>query len=197
MEKYKICPFCGEHNPPTMVECIKCETDLSNIKMLSEDKKTNNNIKTNIVRICDCGFHNPVNFRKCSSCGEDISDITPCPENEKSEEKLKFVFTSIDGKYTYELKDVNTVIGRESTMQEYLSSKPYVSRKQAELIIENDALYIVNLSKTNFTYVNDTKISDGKFRIYNGDEIGLGGKAVCGMRQNEAAYFLVKIEKCI
>ena len=33
LEKYKICPACGEHNPPGLLECRKCETDLTGIRV--------------------------------------------------------------------------------------------------------------------------------------------------------------------
>ena len=34
LEKYKICPACGEHNAPNLLECRKCETDLTGIKIV-------------------------------------------------------------------------------------------------------------------------------------------------------------------
>ena len=36
MEKFKICPVCGMHNKPNMIECIGCETDLTSVKATDE-----------------------------------------------------------------------------------------------------------------------------------------------------------------
>lgn len=206
MEKYKVCPCCGEHNQPMMVECLKCETDLSGVKVVDQETEQNQNAcdsvsepvkSTVMIRLCDCGFHNPVTARKCSSCGEEISDITPTEETTVSDESYHYVLTSIDGKYAYELTENSTVIGRECVMKEYLSSKSYVSRIHAELVIEDGLLYIINLSSTNFTYVNDTKIMEARTELRDGDEVGLGGKNINGSRQDEAAYFLVRTGTCM
>lgn len=204
MEKYKVCPYCGKHNPPKMLECIQCETDLSNIRVIDEEieKKSlekNEQTKTAVkmVRICDCGTHNPVNTRKCNNCGEDISDIIPIEEQEGELVTNRFVFASLDGAYAYELAEAPAIIGREAVMQEYLSTKPFVSRQHAELIIEDNDLFIRNISQTNYTYVNNVKIPEGKYELHDGDEVGLGGNIHNGNRQAEAAYFQVRIGSCI
>ena len=36
MNKYKICPSCGTKNPPTVLECIICETDLTAVRAVDE-----------------------------------------------------------------------------------------------------------------------------------------------------------------
>ena len=36
MNKYKICPSCGTKNPPTVLECITCETDLTAVRAVDE-----------------------------------------------------------------------------------------------------------------------------------------------------------------
>ena len=81
-------------------------------------------------------------------------------------------------------------------MSEYLSVKSYVSRSHARLSIINGELFIENMSNTNFTYVNNQKIT-GKTQLKDGDEIGLGGTSVNGKSQSMAAYFLVRIGQCI
>ena len=192
MEKYKVCPNCGEHNSPTLMECMKCQTDLMSVKVV--DAKTENVIKeihptTEMVRICDCGAENPSSARKCLSCGEDISDITPIAKNECS--LFFYALQSIDGKYNFEIKNDCTV-GRENEMQDYLQDKVYVSRNHAKLTLSEDKLYILNLSDTNFTYVNNEKIpNDVPTELKIGDEIGLGGCVKNGERQELAAYFTV------
>ena len=87
LEKYKICPACGEHNAPNLLECRKCETDLTGIKIVdatavqaasaTQEKTTGTDCAEALFRVCDCGEMNPPQARKCQSCGEDISDIIP------------------------------------------------------------------------------------------------------------------------
>lgn len=67
-------------------------------------------------------------------------------------------------------------------MSDYLSSKSYVSRAHAKLMLLENELYIENLSNTNFTYVNNNKITQ-RTKIQDGDEIGLGGINLNGNRQ--------------
>ena len=206
MAKYKICPVCGEHNEPFMLECSKCETDLSSTRVIDKDteraqaeQKTSekgNSVPSKMVRICECGFKNPVQSRKCQSCGEDISVVIPTLDKELKC-NTKYVISSIDGAYAYELTMPSTVVGRENEMWEYLETKPYVSRRHAEFRIKNDKLYIINYSQTNFTYINNVKIEDESPKeLNNGDEVGLGGNQQNGMRQDEAAYFVVRIGSC-
>ncbi|MGN1108725.1 MAG: FHA domain-containing protein [Oscillospiraceae bacterium] len=51
---------------------------------------------------------------------------------------------------------------------------------------------MTNLSTTNFTYVNNVRISSRQ-ELHDGDEIGLGGNSAEGTRQEGAAYFTVRI----
>lgn len=202
MEKYKVCPYCGKHNFPKMLECIQCETDLSNIRVV--DKKTENKIvestenvmSGHMIRLCECGYKNAVNTRKCGRCGEDISDVVPTEEMQEAETVLQCVLASVDGEYAYKIVEKSIYIGRESGMSEYLSNKLYVSRQHAELIRDNNRFYIRNISQTNFTYVNNVKIFHEIFELHDGDEIGLGGNSINGSRQQDAAYFQVRIGSC-
>lgn len=205
MKKYKICPSCQTKNEPIFLECINCEADLTGVKITDEDTEkmletntTKQDISaTSFVKICECGTKNPPNARKCSSCREDISDIIPIPDYEKFyKEEVDFILSSIDGQYTYKITTDVVTIGRENIMKEYLSTKNYVSRAHAKLILENNHLYIENLSNTNFTYVNNRKINM-KTKLQDGDEVGLGGTSLKGNRQNEAAYFWVRSGRCI
>lgn len=206
MAKYKICPVCGEHNQPVMLECCKCEADLSGTRVIDEDtekaqaeqasQKSVLNTLHRMVRICDCGQKNPMQSRKCSSCGEDISMIIPTPDTESA--IIKYVMSSLDGEYAYEVKGASTIIGRENEMREYLSKKSFVSRKHAELQLEDDKLFITNFSHTNYTYINNEKIDDENRReLHDGDEVGLGGNSQDGQRQDDAAYFVIRIGSCI
>lgn len=204
MEKYKICPYCGRRNPPKMLECIQCETDLSNIRVVDEETEAKKNEsdqganekKAEMVRICDCGARNPVNARKCAECGEDISDVMPVPEPQEAQKVFPFTLVSIDGAYTFEITEPSVLVGREAAMREYLETKPYVSRQHARLSVEGEHLYIYNLSGTNYTYVNNRKIPEEKTELHDGDEVGLGGNQHNGLRQEAAAYFQVRMGLC-
>ena len=55
-------------------------------------------------------------------------------------------------------------------------------------------MFIKNYSNTNFTFVNNVKISSEEFlELHDGDEIGLGGNSQDGERQQGAAYFIVRM----
>ena len=203
MEKYKICPSCHEKNEPTLLECIYCEADLTRVKITDEESERmqeNNSIAeqqtAELVRLCECGAKNPPNARKCSSCGEDISDITPTPDTAEKLAETTFVLSSTDGQYAYKMTSDEIIIGRENIMSDYLSVKSYVSRSHAKLTIMNGKFFIENMSNTNFTYVNNQKITE-KTRLNDGDEIGLGGTNINGKSQSMAAYFLVRIGQCM
>ena len=198
MEKFKICPVCGMHNKPNMIECIGCETDLTSVKATDEateqakitaQENTSENVEEKYVRICDCGCINSATAKKCVECGEDISDIAPILQSENN--ACKYVMTSLDGEYAYEIKDGTAILGRENEMKEYLADKAYVSRQHAKIMKDDDKVYIENLSNTNFTFVNNQKIAE-KTELHVDDEIGLGGNETNGSRQSRAAYLILR-----
>lgn len=198
MEKFKICPVCGMHNKPNMIECIGCETDLTSVKATDEateqakitaQENTSENVEEKYVRVCDCGCINSATAKKCVECGEDISDIAPILQSENN--TCKYVMTSLDGEYAYEIKDGTAILGRENEMKEYLADKAYVSRQHAKIMKDDDKVYIENLSNTNFTFVNNQKIAE-KTELHVDDEIGLGGNETNGSRQSGAAYLILR-----
>ena len=198
MEKFKICPVCGMHNKPNMIECIGCETDLTSVKATDEaaeqakitaQENTSENVEEKYVRVCDCGCINSATAKKCAECGEDISDIAPILQSENN--TCKYVMTSLDGEYAYEIKDGTAILGRENEMKEYLADKTYVSRQHAKIMKEDDKVYIENLSNTNFTFINNQRINE-KTELHIDDEIGLGGNETNGSRQSEAAYLILR-----
>lgn len=199
MEKYKVCPACKERNLPTIFECSKCDTDLMNVRVVDENSErmlANPRANTEAVRICECGISNPAGARKCSVCGEDISDIQPT--NTAVTDIAQFILFSLDGSYTFSLTEPLYIVGREQAMKENLSTKTYVSRSHAKLTITNGELYITNLSHSNFTFVNNEKIADETPKhLADGDEVGLGGLCLNGTRQDQAAYFIVRIGPCM
>ena len=195
MEKYKVCPNCGEHNNPTIIECSNCGTDLMSVKVV--DEATENIVyepvtETEMVKVCECGAENPPAARKCSACDEDISDILPTPKAECC--CKQYSLCEISGAYTYDVpNDTEIILGRENVLKEYISNKSYVSRSHAKIVSEGENLYITNLSGTNFTYVNNEKISnDTPTQLKVDDEIGLGGCVNNGNRQDLAVYLVVR-----
>lgn len=207
MEKYKVCPVCGTHNIPLYLECSECEADLQNVPVVDEsveqaatqndNKPVDTNTTTPMVRVCDCGAKNPVQARRCSACGEEISMIVPTPDTPPAVQQ--YLLSSLDGTFAYEIREGSTVIGRENEMREYLTAKPYVSRKHAVLDLDTASatLTIKNCNTTNYTFVNNEMISgDIPVKLSDGDEIGLGGNEQNGSRQAEAAYFYVRIGSC-
>lgn len=204
MKKYKICPSCNTKNVPTLLECINCEADLTMVKitdeetekMLEENAAEQSAAAAKWIRVCECGAKNPSNARKCGSCNEDISDITPIPDEAEEQKDSGYVLRSLDGQYVYKVMVGEVIIGRENVMGEYLSVKSYVSRSHAKLLLTGDVLYIENMSHTNFTYVNNRKITE-KTELQDGDEVGLGGVNVNGERQEQAAYFKVRTGQCM
>ena len=207
MKKYKICPACQTKNAPSLIECISCEADLTRVRITDEENERlaeekdvtetpENAAAPALYRICDCGETNPPNARKCRSCGEDISDIAPTADgNEANDERRTYVLSSLDGKYAYKLTQDEVTVGRECAMSEYLSDKSYVSRIHARLTVRDGELYIENLSKTNYTFVNNKKIT-AEVKLSVDDELGLGGTSINGRCQDRAAYFLVREGKC-
>lgn len=192
MSKYRICPDCGFHNPPSRIECSECEADLTAVPVVDENTapKLAAAAPKPLVRICSCGARNPAAMRKCASCGEDISDVIP--GEDVLETPPRFTLASVDGAYAYQLTQPEATIGREQEMREYLAAKPFVSRTHAKLTAEEGRLYVTNLSATNFTYVNNVRIS-GRQELSDGDELGLGGNSAGGTRQEGAAYFIVRV----
>ena len=203
LTKYKVCPECGKHNSPNLLECRYCEADLTSVKVVdsaAEEAASNSSgasapTETELVRICECGAQNAPQARKCKVCGEDISDILPVQVEKKAKKPFSYELKSYDGVFSVTIDKPLVVIGRESELREYLQAKVYVSRQHARLTVVADKVFIENLSQTNKTYLNNEEIPDGTpTAIQNGDEIGLGGKVVDGSRQDKAAYFVFQVK---
>ena len=194
MAKFKVCPFCGAKNAPSLMDCENCSADLMGVRVMDEDdepqvEEVQPKQPTRVlVRICDCGAQNPANARKCSACGEDISDVLP---TELESAQSKYRLTSLDGSFIYDITEDETVVGREHELQCFLGGKGYVSRKQCRFYMQDGKLYLENLSGTNPTFVNNQQIGSPA-EVKDGDEIGLGGFCKDGKRQELAAYLLVR-----
>ena len=192
LTKYKVCPECGKHNSPNLLECRYCEADLTGVKVVDNaaeeaDSKT-----------ADAGsasVHNAPQARKCKICGEDISDIIPVQVEKKVKPSFTYELKSYDGAFSITIDKPLVVLGRESELKEYLQTKVYVSRQHARLTVVADKVFVENLSRTNKTFLNNEEIPDGTpTAIHNGDEIGLGGKVIDGSRQDKAAYLVFQVK---
>ncbi|MGN0742679.1 MAG: FHA domain-containing protein [Candidatus Fimadaptatus sp.] len=158
------------------------------------------------VRICVCGAVNPVTAQLCLSCGEDISDVMPAvyageapaaaaaehvPEPGAAFGGALIRLVSVDGLCTLDVS-ASCTLGRAATLAEYLADKPYVSRRQAHLTVENGRVYIVHGGGPNPTCLNNRPLREGApEELHEGDEIALGGMTLDGERQALAAYFTV------
>lgn len=201
LQKYKVCPACGEHNPPNLLECRKCESDLTGIKVVDRntEQRTKGKVKEDntvpgelvLARICECGAQNPPQARKCKVCGEDISDIMPTTVIEEDQKAFIYELKAIGDDYSIAIDKPVCIVGREADIREYLKNKSYVSRQHAKFTIVAEKVFVENLSNTNKTFVNNVEIAgDGPTALSNGDEIGLGGLEIAGCRQESAAYFI-------
>lgn len=204
LTKYKVCPECGKHNSPNLLECRYCEADLTSVKVVdsaAEEAATSTAdasvapVETELIRICECGAHNAPQARKCKACGEDISDIIPVQVEKKARTAFSYELNSYDGAFSITIDKPLVVLGRESELKEYLQTKLYVSRQHAKLTVVANKVFVENLSRTNKTFLNNEEIPDGTPTvIQNGDEIGLGGKVIDGSRQEKAAYFVFQVK---
>lgn len=205
MSKYKLCPGCGLHADPSLVECPECEADLVSVPVVDEDASVpaaSDTPRENVlVRRCDCGAENPAQARKCSVCGEDISDIVPTPAAdvaENAEGSAPLALCTLDGQWRVEAPEdaadaEGLLLGRGQAGCEYLRTHRYVSRSQARLTMTDGALAITSLSRSNPTFVNNVPLQCGETRLLNeGDEVGLGGCVVDDARQEDAAYLIVR-----
>ena len=201
--KVKVCPSCQEKNPPNLFECAKCGADLTGVMPVDMEQEVDSNPITKeepegaIIKVCDsCGAKNAPQARKCEACGEDISDVRPTQESEPTEDTINvqsFDLRAVEDDFIYTVDKPITVIGRKATLSEYLHDKTYVSREHIKIIIADGSALVENLSKTNYTFVNDSQIEDGvQVVLQEGDEIGLGGKLINDVRQKKAAYFIVE-----
>ena len=211
MEKYKICPSCGERNSLVFFECLECETDLTSVRVVDEITEAlqsevlnddNDSIENEsasysegeMVRICEeCDEINPANSRKCQKCEEYISDIIPTPfTNEPESLEDVFVLDCIVTNEKFIISDPVIILGREGRLASWFANDAYVSRSHAKIILSNGAAYIENLSQSNPTFVNNVQV-DELTLLNDGDEIGLGGNMKDGNRQCRAAYVVFKV----
>jgi len=205
--EYKVCPTCKHHCEPNERRCPKCGNrdipfvpitdDANNEASKAEPhKQPAREESAESVRICDnCGTKNEPNARRCKNpdCEDDISDVTPAPSRASAG---IYELAGIDGKLKFDIVKPSYIIGRENDFAEYLSSKPYVSRKHAEITISENRVYLKDIGSANHTYINNKLIEKDKpVLLEENAEIGLGGNKNNGSYQEKAAYFIFR-KKC-
>ncbi|MGN1020531.1 MAG: FHA domain-containing protein [Aristaeellaceae bacterium] len=202
--KYKVCPACGERNKPSDFECMKCGIDITNVNPTDEENEQfpapQPPAGPVMVRICvSCGHHNPVNAGQCQRCQDDLTGIIPTAEegdDSQSQSPAQATLLSLDEQYAFELPAGETTVGRQEVMSEYLRTKPFVSRRHAMFRLADGKLTVTNLSQSNYTFVNNMRCPSREVELHDGDIIGLGGNECDGKRQDDAAYFLVRLCAC-
>ena len=76
---------------------------------------------------------------------------------------------------THEIDKLPCLIGREQTSCNLVISEPAVSRRHARIYVNEDGLFIEDVSEHNGTYLNGTKLpSLGSAPLKEGDRISLG-----------------------
>lgn len=204
----RICD-CGAPNYPNVRKCRACGEDIGHILPTvakrgdhgrtsgekatavegePDQKATEGSIQEDATNGCVTGV--PTHTAESPQSMSRYAGDEPTEWNETV--KLVFLLESFDGLYRFRVPQGETVVGRARAMEEYLRAKPYVSRVHCKLILENDELFVVNMSKTNYTFCGNQRIN-AKLRLKDGDEIGLGGILVDGKPQDRAAYFRVRI----
>lgn len=161
--------------------------------------------------MCVCGAPNPESARFCHRCGQDISDVMPMAYSGEPVSSTEAVaadavsesaaeafggallrLSSLDGLCALDVSE-SCVLGRGAVLAEYLADKPYVSRRQAYLTVENGRVYIVHGGGRNPTCLNNRPLREGApEELHPGDEVALGGMTIDGERQTMAAYFQVR-----
>lgn len=190
--KIKKCPFCNFSNSYNAMFC-KCGYDLSSI-MPSDEEDLKSSINLEDL-FCEEKQESEATYKGKSIeknnrvLESKLLDINPNShlfdldetrnhiESEKIFKIKKFFLKDLYSDFFIEVNNL-IIIGRQSNndlLAQNLKTKSAVSRKHAELSIENNAVYIEDLNSKNGTFINDRKLSFGeKIRLQDNDIIGLG-----------------------
>lgn len=155
MARVKVCPACGEHNPPGEVDCRNC--GISIIGALIEDEEIlNERIET-----------------KESAEGVENQTKTYLEQEEILNcAVLEFSWGQVE-------IDTHLKIGRCSDFSEISDKlnefdlKQYVSRRHAEIFLEKGLFVLRHVGKSNPTYLNGRTVKrNEKVPLADGDVIG-------------------------
>ena len=185
---------CLAPNPPAARKCRLCFSDISHVIPTRPDGSMP-------PSVAEPKRHKP---EEVTPRAESFAVETPRAETSVEERQRqraetegisapRYYLDAYGGGYSFSVPRGETVIGRAAEMGEYLSTKTYVSRNHCKLILEDGGLYVVNLSRTNYTYCNGARVGD-RLKLRHGDELGLGGIVVDGKPQSRAGIFTVRVE---
>lgn len=130
------------------------------------------------IRLCDnCGHINDVSSLECEKCSFDLTFVVPTiyKNNAIASENNAlnvWTFQAIDDKAVEFIVDKTISIGREyDILQEYFNKSDFISRNHSRIFIEDNTLFIEDLS-TNGTFLNGIRIiKSQKTEINVGDII--------------------------
>ena len=190
MARVKVCPVCGKENKKQAIACIECKASLFNIhptdpadEKLQESQDENNVDEVKVTessqaeKLCpnpDCQMPLIADEIYCQYCNrpiefESLADI-------QRFDTCSPVFQLKVGDYSFPISDCQFLVGRD---EQHSPLAPYipkafdnVSRRHAELWVENDSLYVRDLNSTNGTFVNGQSIApDTKKDLKEGDRV--------------------------
>lgn len=118
-----------------------------------------------------CGQNNPPGEAYCIECGFLLSSVVPeAPVEDKPYPKLR----DVAGAREFLLKAGTNLVGRDPTA-DILLSDGTVSRRHAQVIIEENTAFVEELGSTNGTKVNGQPISVGeRIPLGTGAEVRFG-----------------------
>ena len=121
-----------------------------------------------------CGHDNAENIDICEACGLTKPEVTEATPIQLPAAKLIGVDGVVAG-LEFPITSSKIIIGRPvpGVEPDVKVNDPYVSRKHAQILFENDKFYIEDLGSTNGTFLND-KLVTGKVVLKDGDIIKLG-----------------------
>jgi hypothetical protein len=165
MPLYKICPSCGTKNTPSEMICTNpdCLADLSRVRPVEFQEGT------------------PEPAIALSTAGEAERHGQVCPGEKTLVDEGVSVTLIIDGQ---EIPVRNgDIIGRHHKGKEVLKDYMTVSRAHAQIFIEGENVYIVDLESTNGVLINGVKIPPNtRYRIADGSVVHLSSRVRAEVR---------------
>ena len=156
-----VCPYCEHENPANELLCLKCGLPLEPHQKLS-----------------------PVETHRLDSLSERIDFTRWGSSHLGTVQHILLQAEGDDQPFTLPLSKERFVIGRfdkesgtapDVDLSRFDAHKKGVSRRHAELVIDEDMLKVVDLNSSNATYVNGQKLVAYQSRILqDGDELRLG-----------------------
>jgi hypothetical protein len=197
MASVKICPACKGHNLSNALFCKECKTPLSRISPSKLEEEISPTLKEASEidevpgqgKLCsnqDCNELLIEGKAYCVYCNTAVEN--ECLSKTRQPKVGKAGIRLTPNNYFFEITD-RILVGRDESLSPVACHIPQsfdnISRRHAELWIENGIMYVKDLSSTNGTFVNGQQVPAGTNRLIQaGDEIRF------------AAHYTVKVEMC-